>query len=650
MENKVFYVTTPIYYPSDKLHIGHALTTTMADTLARYKKMRGYDVYFLTGSDEHGQKIQRKAQEAGVEPLTYVDRIVASFQELWRRLDIQYNDFIRTTEGRHKRVVQELFRRIYEQGDIYKSEYEGWYCTPCETFWTERQLVEGNCPDCGRPVELLREESYFFRLSKYADRLLEYIEEHPEFIQPPSRRNEMINFIKGGLEDLCVSRTTFDWGIPVPFDSRHVIYVWFDALTNYISALGYGTEDDSLFRRYWPGAVHLVGKDIVRFHTIIWPIILMAAGIELPRQVFGHGWLLVEGGKMSKSKGNVVDPMILIERYGSDAIRYFLLREMPYGNDGYYSEEALVNRINTDLANDFGNLLSRTTAMIEKFAGGYIPAPGSEESPLDRELKSLAARVPEEVDRALNNFEFAKALSSIWELINRANKYIEETAPWSLARRSENRERLNTVLYNLAEAIRQATVMCTPFMPGVPRRVWQQLGIAEKAELHAWDSLAPWGGIPAGIKIARGEPLFPRLEWQGEGAAPAVVCTKNGESDRAESSAAGKEGEELISIEEFGRIKLRVAQVLAAERVPKADKLLKLEVKLGDERRTVVAGIAKYYRPEDLVGKKVILVANLKPAKLRGIVSEGMVLAAVDGDNLALLTTDAEITDGAVVR
>ncbi|MDK2820663.1 MAG: methionyl-tRNA synthetase [Clostridia bacterium] len=653
MGEKTFYVTTPIYYPSGKLHIGHALTTTMADTLARYKRLRGYDVYFLTGSDEHGQKIQRKAQEANLPPIKYVDQLVASFKGLWQRLNISNNDFIRTTEQRHKQVVQKLLQKIYDQGDIYKSSYEGWYCTPCETFWTERQLEDGNCPDCGRPVELVKEESYFFRMSKYADRLLQYIKDNPEFIQPISRRNEMISFIESGLEDLCISRTTFDWGIPVPMDPKHVVYVWFDALTNYISALGYGTEEDHLFHKYWPSAVHLVGKDIVRFHTVIWPIILMAAGIDPPRQVFGHGWLLVDGGKMSKSKGNVIDPIGLIERYGADAFRYSLLREMPYGADGYYNEEVLVNRLNTDLANDFGNLLSRTTAMIKKFNGGEIIAP-TEQEEIDNELINMSKETQEQLDSALNNFEFSRALASIWRFINRANKYIEETAPWTLAKDTNKKARLQTVLYNMAESIRHATIMVSPFMPGVPVRVWEQLGITDVPSAHTWESIAEWGGIPAGTKINRGSPLFPRIDIKEQEGGSQVTETKNNKTDAKHENEINKEQiskEEQISIEEFSRIRLRLAKVLSAEKVANADKLLKLEVKIGDEKRTIVAGIAQHYQPEELIGKKVVVVANLKPAKLRGIVSEGMILAAVDGGSLSLISPERDnVNDGATVR
>lgn len=647
MSNKErFYVTTPIYYPSDRLHIGHALTTTMADTLARYNRLKGKEVWFLTGSDEHGQKIQRKAEEAGVAPIEYVDRIVATFQHLWEQLDIQYDDFIRTSEERHKQVVQYIFKKIYDKGDIYKSEYEGWYCTPCETFWAQRQLGEDKvCPDCSRPVELLKEESYFFKMSKYADRLLEYIEDNPEFIQPVTRKNEMVNFIKQGLEDLCVSRTTFKWGIPVPIDERHVIYVWFDALTNYISALGYSRENDELFQKFWPSAIHLVGKDIVRFHTIIWPIILMAADIPLPKKVFGHGWLLVGGGKMSKSKGNVVDPLVLVDKYGSDAIRYFLLREMPYGSDGYYSEEILIERINTDLANDFGNLISRSTAMVNKFCGGSVPAPGDLEA-IDEELKSMVLELPGRVDKFLDKIQFNSALEEIWKVINRANKYIDETAPWALARNEDTSERLNTVLYTLVEVIRFVTVLISPFMPKTPDKVWEQLGISHKKEIHTWESLGQWGLMPAGIKINRGESLFPRLDK--ETMLELSITAENIDIKQVEEKEKAEKAE--ISIEDFMKVDLRIAEVIEAEKVEKADKLLKLKLKMGNEERTVVAGIAKYYEPENLVGKKVAFVANLKPAKLRGIMSQGMILAASDDNNLALLTPDKDMASGAKIK
>lgn len=509
-ERPTFYITTPIYYPSDRLHIGHAYTTVAADAVARFKRLEGYDAFFLTGADEHGQKIERAAQAHGKAPQEYVDEIVATFKSLWAELRVEYSDFIRTTDARHRVVVEQAFQRLYDQGDIYKAAYEGWYCTPCETFWTERQLVEKSCPDCGRPVELLREESYFFRLSKYADRLLKHIEEHPDFIQPVSRRNEMINFIRQGLEDLCVSRTTFSWGIPVPFDPRHVVYVWVDALTNYISALGYGTEGDASFRRYWPADVHLVGKDIVRFHAVIWPILLMALGIELPKRVVGHGWLLVDGGKMSKSKGNVIDPHVLIEKYGVDAVRYYLLRELPAGGDGYYLEENLVGRINSDLANDLGNLLHRTLTVCERFGGGVVNAPGAPEGP-DEELIALTEETPEKVSQHVDRLELAEALSAVWRPISRANKYLDETAPWNLGKDPEKRGRFNTVVYNVLEVYRFVTVLLSPFMPGFPERVWPQLGIAGRPELHAFASLR-WGRFPAGVEVRRGAPLFPRIE------------------------------------------------------------------------------------------------------------------------------------------
>ncbi|MBM7855175.1 methionyl-tRNA synthetase [Desulfohalotomaculum tongense] len=510
MSKGTFYITTPIYYPSDKLHIGHAYTTVAADAIARFKKLTGYDVYFLTGSDEHGQKIERTAKEKGKTPQEYVDKIVAGFKHLWAELNVDYNDFIRTTEERHKKVVKTFFQQLYEQGDIYKSSYKGWYCTPCETFFTEYQLEEGKCPDCGREVELLEEESYFFRMSKYADRWLKFIEENPDFIQPDTRRNEMVSFVKQGLEDLCVSRTTFDWGIRVPFDPKHVVYVWVDALTNYISALGYGSDNDQLYQKYWPANVHLVGKDIMRFHTIIWPIMLMALNLPLPKKVVGHGWLLLEGGKMSKSKGNVVDPLVLIDKYGADAVRYYLLRELPFGSDGYYSEEALAKRINNDLANDYGNLLSRTASMLVKYQQGVLQKP-QPQGELDEELINLALETPKVVEDYMNKLQISAAAEAIGKLVARANKYLEETAPWSLAKDEAQAERLNTVLYNVIEVMRFATVMLTPFMPNIPEKVWPQMGIEDKPELHSWESLR-WGQIPAGTVVQRGEVLFPRID------------------------------------------------------------------------------------------------------------------------------------------
>lgn len=647
-ESKTFYVTTPIYYPSDRLHIGHALTTTMADTLARFKRMRGYDVWFLTGSDEHGQKIERKAREAGVQPKEYVDRIVASFQELWSRLGISYDDFIRTTEDRHIRVVQKLFQTIYEKGDIYKSEYEGWYCTPCETFLPRAKLVDGKCPDCGGEVELLKEESYFFRLSKYSDELLRYMEENPEFVLPESRRNEMISFIRSGLEDLCISRTTFKWGIPVPIDEQHVIYVWFDALTNYISALGWGEEDPEKFNKYWPEARHLVGKDIVRFHAIIWPIMLMAAGITPPKTVFGHGWLLVQGGKMSKSKGNVVDPLVLIDKYGADAIRYYLLREMSYGADGYYSEEALVERINADLANDFGNLVNRTLAMIERYCQGTLPEPGPEE-PLDKEMKAAATTLLATVERYLDRYDFSGALAAIFGLVDRANKYADATRPWSLAVAEGGRERLGSVLYNLAEVIRIVTVLLSPFMPGLPERVFGKLGIAGLPSCHTLESTETFGLLPPGTRVERGEPLFPRIYWEGEKTPDPGV----GEPPGATKDSLSKQpqmAESQVEIGDFLKLDLRVGLVLEAKPIKNSDKLIQIKIDLGQDERTIVAGIGKSYRPEELVGKKVVVVANLKPARLMGVESQGMLLAAEDKDTLSLVTLDKDISPGARVR
>ena len=652
MQKKTFYITTPIYYPSDKLHIGHSYTTVAADAMARFKRLTGYQVHFLTGTDEHGQKIERRAQQAGKEPQDFVDEIVIWIKKLWDIFDISADDFIRTTEERHKNSVQKIFQRFFEQGDIYKSKYEGWYCTPCEAFWTERQLAEKNCPDCKRPVELVAEESYFFRMGKYADRLMDYIEQNPGFIQPVSRKNEMINnFLKPGLEDLCVSRTSFSWGIPVPFDPEHVIYVWLDALSNYITALGYQSDDQSKMQTFWPADVQLIGKEIVRFHTIYWPIFLMALGLDLPKQVFGHGWLLLDEGKMSKSKGNVIDPEELIKRYGSDAIRYFLLREIPFGADGHFSEAALIQRLNFDLANDLGNLLNRTLAMLNKYFAGKIPSPGNREA-LDQELSSMAVALPAAIERLMDQLQFSNALTELWKFIGRANKYIDETAPWALAK-AGRRERLATVMYNLLESIRFVSVLLLPFMPRTPERIWQQLGIAGEADIQSWESIRQFGGIPSGIQtVAGSELLFPRLELTGEGGVPVRQATKKDKPPAAAEEAPNLEkAEGLISIEDFGRVDLRVVEITAAQKIEGADKLLKLAVSLGNEERQVVAGIAKHYQPDSLLGKRVLFVANLKPAKLRGFRSEGMLLAAEDEQgNLVLVTTEKPISPGSKVK
>lgn len=656
MEKKTYYITTPIYYPSGRLHIGNAYTTIACDVMARYKRMRGFDVFYLTGADEHGQKIQTKAEAEGITPKEYTDGIVADMKTLWDKLEITHDKFIRTTDEEHKVVVQEIFEKLLKQGDIYLGEYEGWYSVQDEEYFTETQLDEvfrdadgkmiGGIAPSGHEVQLVKEESYFFRMSKYQDRLMAYYDENPEFIQPDSRRNEMLNnFIKPGLEDLAVSRTTFDWGVPVKSDPKHVVYVWIDALTNYISALGYSTSEDALFKKYWPADLHMIGKEIVRFHSIYWPIMLMALDLPLPKKILGHGWLVMKDGKMSKSKGNVIYPSDIIDRYGLDALRYYLMREVPFGNDGVFTPEAFVDRTNYDLANDLGNLVNRTISMINKYFGGELPAYAGQLNEFDAPLEALVQDEVKKYETAMENAQFNKALQSIWTIVSRSNKYIDETTPWVLAKDESQKQALGNVMTHLAENIRIAAVLLKPYLPFGPKEIFRQLNITDESQ-QTFESILTYGQIKIdGQMIAKPEPIYPRLDTAEE-----VEHIKGLMAPSAEEEVEEIEDTNEITIDDFSKVEMRVATIIAADSVKKADKLLKIQVDLGTEKRQIVSGIAKQYAPEDIIGKKVIVVTNLKPVKLRGEMSQGMILSAEKGKQLTLISVPDGIENGSIVK
>ena len=651
MTRPTYYLTTAIAYTSGTPHIGNVYEIVLTDFLARFKRLEGYDVRFQTGTDEHGQKIEEKAAEKGITPKEFVDNVAGEIKRIWDLMDIGYDKFIRTTDPDHEKAVQKIFKRLYEQGDIYKGSYKGWYCTPCESFWTESQLVDGKCPDCGREVKEAEEEAYFFRMSKYADRLMKYYDEHPEFITPASRKNEMVNnFLKPGLQDLCVSRSSFKWGIPVDFDSKHVVYVWLDALFNYVTGLGYdGEKGGEDFEKYWPANVHVIGKDIVRFHTIYWPIFLMAAGLPLPEKVFGHPWLLMEGGKMSKSKGNVIYAEDLVKFFGVDAVRYYLLKEMPFDNDGTIGWEAVAEKINSDLANVYGNLVSRTVAMSVKYFGGIVENASVREA-VDDELISAATALKGKVQKALDEFRVADAMDEILILMRRANKYIDETAPWILAKDPANHLRLKTVLYNLTETIIIGTTLLSAAMPKTAEKVFSELG----TEPRAYADLDKFGLLENGTKVSQSkEKLFDRLDvkklLEDVNKMYEERSGKVAEEAKSETRAEAPKADELIGIEDFAKVKLRIGKIVASEKMPNSKKLLKNTVQIGDETRTILSGISKWYTPEEMVGKTVVVAYNLKPARLAGEMSEGMLLCAEDDGNVVLLTAEKEVKSGSPI-
>ena len=643
-----FYITTPIYYPSGQWHLGHCYTTVCCDAIARYKRMSGYDVFYLTGTDEHGQKIEKKAAEQGVLPKAFVDERVAVIKNLWRTLDISYDKFIRTTDEYHEKAAAKIFDELYKKGDIYKSVYKGKYCTPCESFWTENQLVDGKCPDCGREVTDAEEECYFFRLSAYRDRIIKLLTE-TDYLQPKTRVNEMVNnFLKDGLNDLAVSRTSFKWGIPVPFDDRHVIYVWVDALTNYITALGYGSDDDSLFKKYWPADLHMVGKEIVRFHAIVWPAILMALSLPLPKKVYGHGWLMLDGDKMSKSKGNVVDPLVLCDRYGVDAVRYYLLREIPFGSDANYSGEAFIARINQDLANDLGNLVKRTLTMNKKYFGGKLTAPQTPPAE-DAEFIEAIDALKDKVDAYIEELNVTKALEAVFAVIGKANKYIDVNAPWVLDKEGK-KERLMEVMYNLTEAIRVAATLLLPFMTKGPAAIF---GALRLPVARSFDGVK-WGAVK-NYETGEADILYPRLDVQKELKEMETLSEQTGREEnknmqeKTDKKPAAEQPGNYITIDDFCKVTLRVGEVIASERVEKSSKLLKNTVKIGDETRTILSGIAKYYTPEEMVGKRVVVVTNLKPRMMCGYESSGMILCAEKDGKVVLVSPEKAVESGAEV-